>query len=193
MEIYLLVAVVFFALAFDFINGFHDTANAIATSISTRALKPRVAVALAAVMNFVGAVAFTGVAKMIGGGVADPATLEHGIPIVISALIGAIAWNVITWWYGIPSSSSHALIGALPGAVISGAGMSSLSGAGTADMFKALFLSPVLAFTIGSIIRWLFQIICANMNPHSINTGFRFGQMITASAQAFSRCTKNAQ
>lgn len=193
MEIYLLVAVVFFALAFDFINGFHDTANAIATSISTRALKPRVAVALAAVMNFVGAIAFTGVAKMIGGGVADPAALEHGIPIVISALIGAIAWNLITWWYGIPSSSSHALIGALAGAVISGAGMSSLNGSGIADMFKALFLSPVLAFTIGFTIMWLFKIIFAKMNPHNINKGFRFGQIITASAQAFSHGTNDAQ
>lgn len=193
MEIYLLVAVVFFALAFDFINGFHDTANAIATSISTRALKPRVAVLIAAVMNFVGAITFTGVAKMIGGGVADPAKLEFGIEIVICALIGAIAWNLLTWWYGIPSSSSHALIGALAGAVISGAGFDSLNAAGLVDIMKALFISPLLAFTMGFTIMWLFKQIFAKTNPHSINKGFRFGQIITACLQSFSHGTNDAQ
>jgi len=193
MEIYLLIAVVFFALSFDFINGFHDTANAIATSISTRALKPRHAILIAATMNFLGAITFTGVAKMIGSGVADPATLEHGIPIIISALIGAIIWNLVTWWFGIPSSSSHALIGALAGAVISGAGFSKLNAAGLLDIVKALFLSPLLAFSMGFIIMWLFKIIFAKMNPHSINKGFRFGQIITACAQAFSHGTNDAQ
>ena len=193
MEIYLLVAVVFFALSFDFINGFHDTANAIATSISTRALKPRVAILIAASMNFLGAITFTGVAKMIGSGVADPAKLEHGVEIVICALIGAIIWNLATWWFGIPSSSSHALIGALAGAVIAGAGFESLNGAGLIDIMKALFLSPVLAFTVGFIIMWLFKKIFAKSNPHNINKGFRFGQIITACLQSFSHGTNDAQ
>lgn len=111
MDLMVLWIVVFLALSFDFINGFHDTANAIATAVSTRALKPRVAIVMAAVMNFVGAITFTGVAATIGKGVANPAELEHGVPIVIAALLSAIAWNLITWWFGIPSSSSHALIG----------------------------------------------------------------------------------
>ncbi len=105
--------VIFLALAFDFINGFHDTANAIATSVSTRALTPRRAIIMAAVMNFLGAILFTGVAKTIGGSVADPTKLTNGIDIVIATLIAAIIWNLLTWWFGIPSSSSHALIGAL--------------------------------------------------------------------------------
>lgn len=193
MEIYLLVAVVFFALAFDFINGFHDTANAIATSISTRALKPRVAILIAASMNFLGAITFTGVAKMIGSGVADPAKLEHGIHIVICALIGAIIWNLVTWWFGIPSSSSHALIGSLAGAVIAGAGMENLNASGLLDILKALFISPVLAFSVGFIIMWLFKKIFARANPHNVNKGFRFGQIITACLQSFSHGTNDAQ
>ena len=100
-----LVIVVFLALAFDFINGFHDTANAIATSVSTRALKPRVAILLAASMNFIGAMLFTGVAKTIGGSVADPTKLDNGIEVVIATLLAAIIWNLVTWWFGLPSSS----------------------------------------------------------------------------------------
>ncbi len=124
----LVVAVIVLAVSFDFINGFHDTANAIATTVSTKALPPKTAIALAAVMNFVGALAFTGVAKTIGGKIADPAKLEFGVLIVLAALLAAIFWNLVTWWYGIPSSSSHALIGSVVGAVLTSAACSKLTG-----------------------------------------------------------------
>lgn len=193
MELYVLWIVVFLALSFDFINGFHDTANAIATSVSTRALKPRVAVLMAAVMNFLGALTFTGVAKTIGGGVANPADLEFGVEIVIAALLAAIAWNLITWWFGIPSSSSHALIGSLAGAVIAGAGMNSINASGFTDILKALLISPLIAFTAGFILMWLLKRIFANSSPHNINKGFRSGQVITAMFQSFSHGTNDAQ
>lgn len=193
MEIYILWIVVFLALAFDFINGFHDTANAIATSVSTRALKPRFAVMMAAVMNFLGAITFTGVAKTIGSGVADPAVLENGTYIVIAALIAAIAWNLITWWYGIPSSSSHALIGSLTGAVIGGAGMGHINAGGLLDIMQALIFSPLLAFGLGFCIMWLFKLIFARSSPHTVNRGFRSGQVVTAMFQAFSHGTNDAQ
>jgi len=193
MEIYILVVVVFLALAFDFINGFHDTANAIATSVSTRAIKPRVAVMMAAVMNFLGAITFTGVAKTIGSGVANPADLEFGVQVVICALIGAIIWNLITWWFGIPSSSSHALIGALAGAVIASAGMDSINASGFVGILKALFISPLIAFAAGFIIMWILKRVFARANPHSINKNFRYGQVVTAMFQSFSHGTNDAQ
>lgn len=193
MELIVLWIVVFLALSFDFINGFHDTANAIATSVSTRALKPRVAIILAAVMNFVGAITFTGVAKTIGKGVADPTKLEHGVEIVIAALISAIAWNLITWWFGIPSSSSHALIGSLAGAVIGGAGIGAINASGFIDILKALLLSPLIAFSAGFIIMWILKLIFAKSSPHQVNKGFRFGQIATAAFQSFSHGTNDAQ
>ncbi|MFC6332701.1 anion permease [Paenibacillus septentrionalis] len=193
MEIYVLVAVVFLALAFDFINGFHDTANAIATSVSTRALKPRVAIMLAAVMNFLGAITFTGVAKTIGSGVANPADLQHGVEVVICALIGAIAWNLITWWFGIPSSSSHALIGALAGSVIAAEGFDKINASGFLDILKALLISPLIAFVAGFIIMSIFKIIFAKRSPHAVNKGFRSGQVVTALFQSFSHGTNDAQ
>ncbi|AJY74330.1 inorganic phosphate transporter [Paenibacillus beijingensis] len=185
--------VVFLALAFDFINGFHDTANAIATSVSTRALKPRVAILLAAVMNFVGAITFTGVAKKIGGSVADPAKLSHGVEIVIAALISAIAWNLITWWFGIPSSSSHALIGSLAGAVISAEGLDGINATGFLDIIKALIFSPLIAFTLGFIIMWILKKVFARSSPHQVNKGFRTGQIVTAAFQSFTHGTNDAQ
>jgi len=193
MDIYILWIVVILALSFDFINGFHDTANAIATSVSTRALRPRVAILMAAAMNFLGAITFTGVAKTIGSGVADPSVLDNGVEIVIAALISAIAWNLITWWFGIPSSSSHALIGSLTGAVIGGAGMGNVNGSGLLDILKALILSPILAFGVGFCIMWLLKMIFARRSPHTVNKGFRTGQIITAMFQAFSHGTNDAQ
>ncbi|GIP18990.1 anion permease [Paenibacillus montaniterrae] len=193
MEIYVLIAVVFLALAFDFINGFHDTANAIATSVSTRALKPRVAIVLAALMNFLGALTFTGVAKTIGSGVANPADLQFGVEVVICALIGAIAWNLITWWFGIPSSSSHALIGALAGAVIAAEGFDKINASGFMDILKALLISPIIAFVAGFLIMSLLKVIFARKSPHTVNKGFRFGQIATAMFQSFSHGTNDAQ
>lgn len=193
MEIYVLIAVVFLALAFDFINGFHDTANAIATSVSTRALKPRVAIVLAALMNFLGALTFTGVAKTIGSGVANPADLQYGVEVVICALLGAIAWNLITWWFGIPSSSSHALIGALAGAVVAAEGFDKINASGFMDILKALLISPIIAFVAGFLIMSLLKVIFARKSPHSVNKGFRFGQIATAMFQSFSHGTNDAQ
>ena len=123
----IIILVVLLALSFDFINGFHDTANSIATSISTKALRPKVAIMLAASMNLLGALVFTGVAKTVGGSVANPMEIEHGVYVVAAALIAAIAWNLFTWYYGIPSSSSHALIGSLAGAVIAAAGFQAVN------------------------------------------------------------------
>lgn len=185
--------VVFLALAFDFINGFHDTANAIATSVSTRALKPRTAIIMAASMNFVGAMLFTGVAKTIGGSIADPATLDNGIEVVIATLISAIIWNLVTWWFGIPSSSSHALIGALTGAVFVGAGSEKLNYAGFTDIVLALVLSPIIAFVIGYLIMQLLKVIFAKKSPHSVNKGFRTMQIFTAALQSFTHGTNDAQ
>ncbi|WP_308637843.1 inorganic phosphate transporter [Paenibacillus silvisoli] len=194
MDIYIWVGIVIFlALAFDFINGFHDTANAIATSVSTRALSPRMAIILASVMNFVGAIMFTGVAKTIGGKIANPATLDHGVQVVVATLIGAIAWNLITWWFGIPSSSSHALIGALTGAVVSSAGFDAINAKGFIDILKALILSPLIAFTGGFIVMWILKQIFAKANPHSMNKGFRTGQILTAAFQSFTHGTNDAQ
>jgi PiT family inorganic phosphate transporter len=194
MESLILIGIVIFlALAFDFINGFHDTANAIATSVSTRALTPRQAIILAAVLNFVGALTFTGVAKSIGSGIADPATLEHGIHIVIAALIAAIAWNLITWWYGIPSSSSHALIGALAGAVFSDAGLSGLNLAGFGKIVMGLVFSPIIAFTAGYIVMTVLKWIFASGNPHRLNGRFRMMQRFSAAFQSFTHGMNDAQ
>ncbi|MFC7677504.1 anion permease [Paenibacillus sp. GCM10028914] len=185
--------VVFLALAFDFINGFHDTANAIATSVSTRALKPRTAIIMAASMNFVGAMMFTGVAKTIGGSVADPTTLDNGIEVVIATLIAAIIWNLVTWWFGIPSSSSHALIGALAGAVFVGAGSDKLNYSGFTDIVLALILSPIIAFVVGYLIMQLLKVIFAKRSPHTVNKGFRSMQIFTAALQSFTHGTNDAQ
>lgn len=188
-----LVIVVFLALAFDFINGFHDTANAIATSVSTRALKPRVAILLAASMNFIGAMMFTGVAKTIGGSVADPAKLDNGIEVVIATLLAAIIWNLVTWWFGLPSSSSHALIGALAGAVFVGAGSDMLNYGGFKDIVLALILSPIIAFVIGYLVMQLLKVIFAKRSPHTVNKGFRTMQIFTAALQSFTHGTNDAQ
>lgn len=185
--------VVFLALAFDFINGFHDTANAIATSVSTRALKPRTAIIMAASMNFIGAMMFTGVAKTIGGSVADPTTLDNGIEVVIATLIAAIIWNLVTWWFGIPSSSSHALIGALAGAVYVGAGSDKLNYSGFTDIVLALVLSPIIAFVVGYLIMQLLKVIFAKRSPHNVNKGFRTMQIFTAALQSFTHGTNDAQ
>ncbi|GIO87019.1 putative low-affinity inorganic phosphate transporter [Paenibacillus faecis] len=189
----IIVIVIILALAFDFINGFHDTANAIATSVSTRALKPRTAIMLAAVMNFLGAIMFTGVAKTIGGSVADPAKLDNGLEVLIATLLAAIIWNLITWWFGIPSSSSHALIGALAGAVFVGAGSEKLNWSGFRTIIEGLLLSPVIAFVVGYIIMMLLKWIFAKRSPHTVNKGFRTMQIVTAAIQSFTHGTNDAQ
>lgn len=185
--------VVILALGFDFINGFHDTANAIATSVSTRALSPRVAILMASGLNFIGALTFTGVAKTIGGDIADPAKLDHGMEIVIAALISAIIWNLLTWALGIPSSSSHALIGSLAGAVISSAGFDAVKLSGFRKIIEGLIFSPIIAFVVGFIVMTILKFIFARTSPHKINKGFRTGQIFTAALQAYTHGTNDAQ
>ncbi|MEJ8305037.1 inorganic phosphate transporter [Saccharibacillus sacchari] len=188
-----LAVVVFLALAFDFINGFHDTANAIAMSVSTRALKPRTAILMAAGMNFLGAITFTGVAKTIGGSIADPTKLDNGIEIVIATLIAAIIWNLATWWFGIPSSSSHAMIGALAGAVFVGAGADSVNWEGFLEIVEALIFSPLIAFAVGYIIMMILKWTLGRRSPHTVNKGFRSMQILTAALQSFAHGTNDAQ
>ncbi|MFD1773569.1 inorganic phosphate transporter [Paenibacillus rhizophilus] len=185
--------VIFLALAFDFINGFHDTANAIATSVSTRALPPRTAIIMAACMNFLGAIIFTGVAKRIGGSVTDPTKLDNGIEIVIATLVAAIIWNLLTWWFGIPSSSSHALIGALAGAVYIGAGPDHIKWSGFTEIVEGLIFSPIIAFVIGYIVMTILKWIFAKRSPHTVNKGFRTMQILTAAFQSFTHGTNDAQ
>ncbi|KGE19418.1 inorganic phosphate transporter [Paenibacillus wynnii] len=192
-SLFVLGLVIFLALAFDFINGFHDTANAIATSVSTRALTPRTAIVMAASMNFIGALMFTGVAKKIGGSITDPAQLDNGIEIVIATLIAAIIWNLATWWFGIPSSSSHALIGALAGAVFVGAGSDHIKWGGFKDIVLGLVLSPLIAFAIGYVVMTILKWIFAKHSPHTVNKGFRSMQILTAAFQAFTHGTNDAQ
>ena len=189
----LTILIIFFTLAFSFINGFHDTANAIATSVSTRALKPRQAILLASVMNFIGAMTFTGVAETITEGIVDPFTLPNGSLVILAALIAAITWNLITWYFGIPSSSSHAIIGAIAGAAIAATGFSILNYKGLIKILEALLLSPVIAFLLGYIVYSIFKLLFNNNNLTKMNKGFRFTQIITAALQAFTHGTNDAQ
>ncbi|MDQ0273634.1 inorganic phosphate transporter [Cytobacillus purgationiresistens] len=187
------VLIVIFALVFDFINGFHDTANAIATSVSTKALKPRHAIIMAAIMNFVGAMTFTGVAKTITKDIVDPFTLQNGDIVILSALIAAIFWNLLTWYYGIPSSSSHALIGSIAGAAIAAAGVASLNYSGFIKIIQALLFSPLIAFAVGFIIYSIFKIVFRNNNLTKTNRNFRTFQIFTAALQSYTHGTNDAQ
>ncbi|WP_298470847.1 inorganic phosphate transporter [uncultured Psychrobacillus sp.] len=189
----LTILVVFFALAFDFINGFHDTANAIATSVSTRALKPKVAVYMAAIMNFVGALTFTGVAKTITKDIVDPFTLQNGSLIILAALLSAIIWNLVTWYYGIPSSSSHTLIGSIAGAAISAAGFGVLNYDGFTNILVALVISPFLALAVGFSMMSLFKVIFKRGSLYGTNKRFRIFQIGTAALQSFTHGTNDAQ
>lgn len=189
----LTVLVLALALSFDFINGFHDTANSIATSISTKALPPRIAIVLASVMNLLGALTFTGVAKTIGGKIADPFSLDNGLYIVTAALMAAIAWNLITWYYGIPSSSSHALIGSMAGGVVAAAGFKAVNFLGFLTIMEALVFSPIIAFIVGYTVMSLIKLLFRRANPMKANRRFRTLQVFTAAWQAFSHGTNDAQ
>jgi PiT family inorganic phosphate transporter len=191
-----LIIIVALALVFDFINGFHDTANAIATTISTRALTPRIAIIYASTLNFVGAVISSEVAKTVGGKVANPATVPHGVEILIAALLTAILWNLITWYYGIPSSSSHTLIGALAGSVISGAGFTALNWGGFKEIVLILVFSPIIAFGSGFLIMFIIrQIIIAkgNQSRSKMNRVFRIFQIFSAGLLSLSHGGNDAQ
>lgn len=191
----LVIAVVVLALVFDFINGFHDTANAIAASVSTGVLSPRRAIFMAAILNFVGALVGTEVAKTIGKEIVDPAILQAGPGqwVVIAALLSAITWNLLTWWWGLPSSSSHALIGGIIGGVIGGYGWRVLKWEGIEKIFFFLIASPLIggmvAFGIMVALMWLFR----RAIPSDVTNFFRPMQVLAAGFMAFSHGTNDAQ
>src|SRR5436190_16931881 len=192
MSTALLVVIVAVALGFDFTNGFHDTANSIATAVSTRALSPRAAVLLAAVANLGGAFLTTAVAKTVGKGLIDT-HLATG-KLVLAALIGAIAWNLLTWYFGLPSSSSHALIGGLVGAALVQSGTKGVLWHGVAHkvVIPAL-VAPVIAglsaFLVLLVLLWLF----ARVHPGLANRSFRLGQIASSTWVAFNHGANDAQ
>ncbi|MCE5090602.1 inorganic phosphate transporter [Staphylococcus devriesei] len=187
------IAIVIFSLIFDFINGFHDTANAIATAVSTRALTPRTAIFLAAIMNFIGALTFTGVAGTITKDIVDPFKLDNGLVVVLAAILAAIIWNLLTWLYGIPSSSSHALIGSIAGAAVMAQGFGVLHYQGFTKIIIVLIISPIIAFCVGFIMYTIVKIVFKNANLTRANRNFRFFQVFTAALQSFSHGTNDAQ
>ena len=188
---YLLWAVVLFAILFDFINGFHDAANAIATVVSTRVLSPILAIIMAAGLNFLGAISGTEVAKTIGSGIVGTAVSQH---VVIAALLSAIVWNIITWYMGIPSSSSHALIGGLVGAGIGFAGFDQVQ---WQILFQKAILptivSPLLAFFAGFLLMNILFKILAGISAHRVGSFFRRAQVFSSAFMAFSHGSNDAQ
>lgn len=187
-----LFLVIVVALAFDFINGFHDSANAIATSVSTGVMTIGVAVVVAGVFNFAGALAGTAVAKTISSGLAETAAVSQVV--VLSALLGASAWNLITWWYGLPSSSSHALIGGLAGAVVAHAGWGAFHwNALVSKVLIPLVLSPLLGFICAFCFMILLYWILRRFRPATVNWGARKLQLVSACAFAFSHGQNDAQ
>ncbi len=190
--LWVVVMLVALALVFDFMNGFHDAANSIATVVSTGVLKPGQAVVFAAFFNFVAIFVFhLSVAATVGKGIADPSVID--VHVVFGALIGAITWNVITWYYGIPSSSSHALIGGIVGAVIAKAGASALVACGIMRTVAFIFVSPFLGFTLGSLmmvlVAWLFR----RTRPSSVDSWFRRLQLVSAGAYSLGHGGNDAQ
>ena len=180
------------ALAFDFTNGFHDTANAVATSISTRAIPPRVAVTMAAILNFVGAFLSLEVAATIASGIVNPDLVTAAI--VFAGLVGAITWNLATWYFGLPSSSSHALIGGVVGAAFVAQGPDAVLGAGIVEkVIVPALVAPVLALAVTAIAISLAYRIVGRLHPGPVTRGFRLGQIITSSLFSLSHGTNDAQ
>lgn len=187
----LLVAVIVAALLFDYINGFHDTANAIATCVSTRALTVRTAIVMAAILNFAGAMVSTKVAGTIGKGIVDASSITQMV--VLAGVLGAIVWNVITWYFGLPSSSSHAIIGGLVGSVVAHAGTGALHWSGLKKIVTVLVVSPILGACFGFIFMILAMWLLRNKAPYTLNKVFRKLQIFTAANMAFSHGTADAQ
>lgn len=191
MDLAIVIAVVVVALVFDYTNGFHDAANAIATSVSTRALTPRVALGMAAIMNFVGAFLGQEVAKTVSSVITIP-TDTHGLVIVMGGLLGAIAWNLITWYFGLPSSSSHALIGGLVGAAIASGSTvewSVILDKVVIPMIGSPLFGFAAAFGLMLAIMWIFR----KRNPHKTFRGFRLAQTVSAAAMALGHGLQDAQ
>lgn len=201
LNLVLVVIVIAIALLFDYTNGFHDAANAIAASVSTKALKPRTALIMAAVMNIVGALLGTEVAKTIGGGIIDinsfalsvePEVQRAGLIIVLSALVGAVTWNYLTWWLGLPSSSSHALIGGLVGAGL--ASFTQVEWHGILNqVIIPMFMSPILGFVLAYLIMKGIMTWLKNRPYHNTMGKFRFAQRFSAAAIALGHGLQDAQ
>lgn len=201
LNLALVVVVIAIALLFDYTNGFHDAANAIATSVSTRALTPRVALAMAAVMNVIGALLGTEVAKTIGEGIIDISQYSLsedtsyqrlGLIIVLAALVGAVTWNYITWWFGMPSSSSHALIGGLVGAGLASATQVQWIGI-SRHVVIPMFVSPVIGFVLAFLLMKALMRFMVNRPYHQTMARFRYLQTISAAMMALGHGLQDAQ
>ena len=192
VALWVVMMLVFLALAFDFMNGFHDAANSIATVVSTGVLKPGQAVLFAAFFNFIAIFVFhLSVAATVGKGIVQPGVVD--VHVVFGALIGAITWNVVTWYYGIPSSSSHALIGGIVGAVLAKTGASALIATGVLKTVVFIFISPMLGFLLGSLmmlsVAWLFR----RATPSRVDSWFRRLQLVSAGAYSLGHGGNDAQ
>ena len=192
ISIYLLGFLILLALMFDFMNGFHDAANAIATVVSTGVLKPQQAVMMATLFNFIAVLVFQlKVATTVGKGTIDPSVVDHYV--VFGALVGAIAWNLLTWYYGIPSSSSHALIGGLVGAAVAKAGTGSLIASGLIKTVSFIVLSPLLGLLFGSLMMLLVSWLFVRSTPLRIDKWFRRLQLVSASMYSLGHGGNDAQ
>ena len=190
--LWVVVLLVVLAIAFDFMNGFHDAANSIATVVSTGVLKPGQAVVFAAFFNLVAIFVFhLSVAATVGKGIVQPGIVD--VHVVFGALIGAITWNLVTWYYGIPSSSSHALIGGIVGAVMAKAGSSALVAAGIWKTVAFIFVSPFLGFMLGSAMMVLVAWICRRATPSRVDRWFRRLQLVSAGAYSLGHGGNDAQ
>ncbi|MCX7279701.1 MAG: inorganic phosphate transporter [Burkholderiales bacterium] len=190
--LWVVVVLVVMALLFDFMNGFHDAANSIATVVSTGVLKPVQAVVFAALFNFVALFIFhLSVAATVGKGIADPGVID--VHVVFGALMGAIFWNLVTWYYGIPSSSSHALIGGIVGAVVGKAGSGALVAGGILKTVAFIFVSPILGFFLGSLMMVAVAWICRRATPSKVDRWFRRLQLLSAGAYSLGHGGNDAQ
>jgi PiT family inorganic phosphate transporter len=192
LSIWVLALLVGLALVFDFMNGFHDAANAIATVVSTGVLKPQTAVAMSALFNFV-AIFTVGlhVAATVGKGTVDPNVVDHYV--IFGALVGAIIWNIVTWYYGIPSSSSHALIGGLVGAAVAKAGTGALVGGGLLKTVVFIVISPLMGFVLGSVVMLIVSWVFVRSTPRKVDTWFRRLQLVSAAAYSLGHGGNDAQ
>ena len=184
VSLWVVVLLVVIALAFDFMNGFHDAANSIATVVSTGVLRPGTAVLFAAFFNFVAIFIFhLSVAATVGKGIVDAGVVDTHV--VFGALLGAITWNVVTWYYGIPSSSSHALIGGIVGAVVAKAGAGALNSTGIMKTVIFIFVSPMLGFVLGSLMVVIVSWVFVRSTPSRVDRWFRRLQLVSAGAYCY--------